>query len=106
MMRDIIEACAATGLLIKKYPSVETKDKLISYQHAPISLFPTPYPLHIYKELLKVQEPVGCLVSNLVANPLLIHEILDQFLKYDPFLAKLVDLSKQYNKYALSEDES
>ena len=33
---DIIETCAATGCLIKKYNTVEN---LIEYQHAPISLF-------------------------------------------------------------------
>ena len=44
---------------------------------------------------------MGQLVSNLVAYPEKIHHLLDSFLKYDPFLEKLVNLSKEYNKFAL-----
>ena len=29
MIRDVVEACAANGLLIKKYPSVDTRDQLV-----------------------------------------------------------------------------
>ena len=104
MVQDIIEACSATGLQIKRYPSSSTPEHLVCYQHAPISLFATPYPLHLYKHILKLQPQIGCLVSNLTASPKLIHKLLEGFLRYDPFLEKLVGVSKQYNKFALSDD--
>ena len=46
LIEDAIETMAATGCLIKKHAN---KQQLADYMHAPISLFPTPYPLHIYK---------------------------------------------------------
>lgn len=91
--------------MIKQSPSIETPEKLITYQHAPMSLFPTPYPLHMFKSILNLQRPIGCLVSNLTSNPKMIHDLLESFLKYDPFLKKLVDMSKEYNKYALGDQD-
>lgn len=44
-MVDCIETCATIGLLIKQSPDAQ---KQVEYQHAPISLFPTPYPVHLY----------------------------------------------------------
>ena len=77
MIQDIIEACSANGLLIKTHPAIETVQQLTAYHHAPISLYPTPFPLHLYKQMLQWQSPLGCLVSNLTAQPHLIHEILE-----------------------------
>ena len=52
------------------------------------------------------QEPTGRLISNLAASPDKINDLLSGFLKYDPFLAKLVRVSNNYNKYALSNDQN
>ena len=96
LKKDIIETCSAIGLLIKQSSEA---DKLLEYQHAPISLFPTPYPRHIYEKVLGYQEPLGILVSKLVQKPKLIHELLAGFLQYDDFLARLVKVSKKYHAY-------
>ena len=45
IVQDVVEACPVTGLMIKE----NTQRGHPSYIHAPISLFPTPYPLDIYK---------------------------------------------------------
>ena len=102
-MIDVIETCVSIGLLIKQSPN---KEKLIEYQHAPVSLFPTPYPAHLYHKVYDHQDPVGCLVSNLAANPQKMESLLSGFLKYDQFLADLVEVSKSYNLYACSDDPS
>lgn len=60
LMMDAIETCASSSCLIKKHPN---SDQLTDYQHAPISLFPTPYPFHIYKQVFNYQKPTGILVS-------------------------------------------
>ena len=70
-----------------------------------MSLFPTPYPFHIYRHVYNQQKPIGCLVSNLAAQPDHIQSILSNFLKYDAFLERLVYLSKEFNKFATSSDE-
>ena len=77
VMVDAIEACAASGCLIKKHP---TQDQLTEYMHAPISLFPTPYPLHLYREVHNYQHPLGVLVSNLTSKPEMISSLLESFL--------------------------
>ena len=61
---DAIEACVSSGCLIKKHPNME---QLTDYVHAPISLFRTPYPLHLYKPVYNHQHPLGILVSNLAS---------------------------------------
>ena len=47
---------------------------------------------------------MGELVASLAAKPDKIHQLLESFLKYDPFLARLVQLSKAYNEFAQSSD--
>jgi len=93
-VEDVVEACGATGLLIKQKPG---RADIVDYQHAPISLFPTPYPFHIYKEVYEQQLPIGCFVSSLSSQPDHIYSILKNFLKYDQFLERLVGLSKSFN---------
>jgi hypothetical protein len=44
-----------------------------------------------------MQHPMGQLVSQLVAKPDEMHKILENFLQYDDFLAKLVKVSKRVN---------
>jgi len=78
--------------------------KLVEYQHAPVSLFPTPYPYHVYEQAYNYQAPLGMLVSSLAAKPKKIHSLLESFLKYDPFLERLVGVSKAFNEFALSEN--
>ena len=104
LIEDAIETCSAISLLIKKNAGKASKKELSEYQHAPVSLFPTPYPLHLYSKIYDLQRPMGSLVSSLTAHPEKIESILKDFLKYDQFLARLVEMSKAYNKYALSED--
>ena len=45
---------------------------------------------------------MGRLVSCLAANPDKIYKLLGGFLKYDTFLADLVRVSKEYNKFRFS----
>ena len=63
-IEDVIETCTVSACLIKKYPN---KEQLTEYIHAPISLFQTPYPLHMYRQVEAYQHPLGILVSNLTA---------------------------------------
>lgn len=43
--RDLVEACSIDGLMIKQ--SKAKNDP--AYTHIPITLFPAPYPLDLYK---------------------------------------------------------
>jgi hypothetical protein len=101
LTQDLVETCAVNACMIKKHPNLEN---LVEYQHAPISMFPTPYPFHIYKQVHNHQKPLGQLVGALAANPKKIEELLGGFLKYDSFLDDLVKVSKAYNKFKQSED--
>lgn len=96
---DLIEICSVYGLLIKQSSD---RKKQLEYQHAPMSLFPTPFPIQAYEKIYAWQEDLGWLVSSLCSEPAKMHKILGSFLKYDPFLARLVQVSQRYNDYALS----
>ena len=73
LVTDAIETCAAIGLLIKQSPEPHAQ---VEYQHAPVSLFPTPFPYQAYEKLYGWQKPMGILVASLAAKPEKIHKIL------------------------------
>jgi len=67
------------------------------YKHAPISLFPTPYPIDIYKKALALQQPMGDLIGGIISNPAKnIHDLLASFAAKDAFMARLIDVSKVF----------
>ena len=67
------------------------------YTHAPMALFPTPYPLDIYSQAYHLQKPMGDLVGGIVADPVRnIHELLDDFATKDAFMARLISVSKAF----------
>lgn len=60
----------------------------------------------MYRQVYNYQEPTGILVSQLAARPNKIKQLLDGFLKFDPFLERLVKVSQDFNAIALSADAS
>ena len=98
--RDVIEYCSVKGLLMKSSPLTEDCE----YSHLPVSLFPTPYPLSHYQEAIRLQPALATMVATLVKQPSLIHEVLKYFQEHDPFLKRLVDLSKHYNSQPHKQD--
>ena len=46
IVQDVIETCAVKGLMVKTVGSNDS----IEFNHAPISLFPTPFPAKHYKQ--------------------------------------------------------
>ena len=95
IVQDVIESCAVQGLMVKHSPdSQETR-----YNHAPISLFPTPYPIDMYREAVRLQYALGDLVSGIITKPQTnIHRLLANFSAKDEFLARLVNVSKAFNE--------
>jgi glutathione synthase len=69
----------------------------VEYSHVPFSLFPTPYPVEHYEKAKELQSPLADMIAALVQKPHVIHDVLKYFQEQDPFLKKLVDMSKTYN---------
>ena len=64
----------------------------------PLSLFPTPYPMQLYKDALAAQSPMGDLIAGIIGNPEKnIYELLDNFSSKDAFMARLIEVSKEFN---------
>ena len=92
--QDVIEACPINGLMIKE----NTKKGTPQYINAPMTLFPTPYPVDMYKKAIAYQEPMGEVVAGVVRNPEKhIHELLSDFSKKDDFMAMLMKISRSFN---------
>ena len=53
--QDVIECCPIIGLMVKE----NTVRAHPTYVHAPLTLFPTPYPIDRYKEAIAYQQPMG-----------------------------------------------
>ena len=63
-----------------------------------ISLFPTPFPIKHYDKAKLLQPFLGTLIAKMAQEPLLnIHSQLDFFYKTNPYIKRLMDLSKIYN---------
>ena len=66
-----------------------------AYQHAPMTLFPTPYPIDIYKNAYNLQTAMGDLIGSIISNPRRnIHDLLANFASKDIFMARLINVSK------------
>jgi hypothetical protein len=70
----------------------------VMYQHVPMSLMATPYPLKHYKHALELDPAMGKLVAGIVRDPSMINKTLDSFSKQDDFIARLLDVSKAFNE--------
>ena len=91
--QDVIEACPVTGLMIKE----NTQRGHPSYIHAPMTLFPTPYPLDMYKKAHSLQASMGDLIGGIIADSRQnIHALLADFAAKDNFMAKLIEVSQAY----------
>lgn len=96
VISDIIETCAVKGTMIK----ANCNPDQCEYVHTPISIFPTPYPYEHYQQALNLQPHLAAMVAELVRQPTHIHDILKYFQEQDPFLKRLVEMSKAYNSQA------
>lgn len=73
---DAIESCATIGLMVKS--NCEKGNHL--YNHAPLSLFPTPYPADLVHDLILKQMELTKIISGVIADPSNnINGILDSF---------------------------
>mmetsp|Transcript_30449 Transcript_30449/g.40497 ORF Transcript_30449/g.40497 Transcript_30449/m.40497 type:complete len:90 (+) Transcript_30449:148-417(+) len=69
------------------------------YHHAPLALFPTPYPLDMYKEALSYQHALGELICGIIERPRSnIHALLTDFAKNDEFMSRLLEVSKAFTE--------
>jgi hypothetical protein len=69
----------------------------VLYQHVPMSLMATPYPLENYKEALEMEPGMGKLVAGITRDPAIINRTLESF-KQDDFIRRLLDVSKAFNE--------
>ncbi|TNV79883.1 hypothetical protein FGO68_gene7423 [Halteria grandinella] len=93
VVTDFIEVAMVKGLSMKS----SANPAEVAYSHVPISLFPTPYPVEHYENAKQLQNPLEEMIGALVRKPDIIHEVLRYFQEQDPFLKRLVDMSKKYN---------
>jgi len=93
VVSDFIELAMVKGLSMK----ASCNPAEVEYSHVPISLFPTPYPVEHYEHAKSLQQPLADMIAALVRKPDVIHEVLKYFQEQDPFLKRLVDMSKTYN---------
>ena len=62
-----------------------------------MTLFPTPYPIDIYKQAYDLQTAMGDLIASIISNPRThIHDLLANFAAKDPFMARLINMSKAF----------
>ena len=68
------------------------------YINAPMTLFPTPYPLDMYKNAIELQKPMGDVIAGIIKDPVTnIHSLLRDFSAKDEFMKMLLEISRAYN---------
>ena len=91
--QDVIEASPVEGLMVKQ----NTTRGDHRYTHAPMSLFPTPYPLDMYKQGYRMQTAFGELIAGMISRPQEnIHQILGGFAEHDHFMQRLLTVSETF----------
>lgn len=92
--QDAVELCYTMGLTMKQ--SRDSNDQ--KYVHMPFSMFPSPFPAEPFHESLVLQPLVGKIVAGIVRNPAEnIFPVLDEISKLDDFLARLLQISRDFN---------
>ncbi len=85
------------GIVVKSLPKKDG-DELPQFEHMAISLFSTPFPKDKYEHAKMLQGPLGAVLSKMVIDPVrCIHDKLSFFYETDPFLHRLIDISKSFN---------
>ena len=63
-----------------------------------MTLFPTPYPVDMYKKAIAYQQPLGDVIGGIVRDPEKnIHELLRDFSTKDEFMKVLLQISRAFN---------
>ncbi|CDW80919.1 glutathione synthetase [Stylonychia lemnae] len=81
-----------------------TKADSVEYNHAPISLFPTPFPSVHYLGAQNLQSHLGVMINDLVRKPDQIHDILQYFKLHDELMQKMLKVSEAYQKKELRQE--
>jgi hypothetical protein len=93
--QDVVDLCPAIGLTTKATPNINDP----KYTHTPISLFPTPFPLELYKESIALQPALGQVIAGIVRDPdNNIYEVLKDMQKLDEFMNKLLEVSHAFKQ--------
>ena len=96
----MIETCAVKGLLVKS-----TNDpSQVEYNHAPISLFSTPFSLKHYQQAKDLQPHLGVMINDLVSQPHYMYDILQYFKKHDELMQKMLLISEEFNRQEIKQD--
>jgi hypothetical protein len=74
------------------------------YMHAPFSLFPTPYPKHLFEHAQHMQDHFCNLIADLISQPKLMVDMLHYFQEHDPLLKRLIDISVRFNALERKQD--
>lgn len=82
------------GIVVKS--AAQSYEDSYGFEHMAISLFPTPFPVSHYTKAKDIQPHLGKLLAYMVKEPSRIHKVLEHFDKTDPFLNKLIKISKRY----------
>ncbi len=100
IVSDILEMCAIKGVMCKSNNDPQSVD----FSHCALSMLPTPFPLKLYNQAKDLQPYMAMMVSDLVHQPNQIHEILRFFQEQDPFLKRLIGMSKIFNEQEIKQD--
>lgn len=98
-----IDWALAHGLVIRPLPSAIVKnedapDPTSLAVHAPISLFPSPFPTSCYDQAVNVQTAYNKLYFDLSLNSSFIHGVMTSLVKVDDFQARLYDIFQKLEK--------
>ena len=102
LINDMVQVCLSKGIIVKPNGTPETGIA----EHMPISLFSTPFPINFYNQAKHLQPSLGVLLSSMATHYELIYHVLDYSYTVDPFIKKLIDVSKRYNNLRQEERQN
>jgi len=79
--REAIAWASSNGFMVRS----QTNNQL--FDHAPFTLYPTPYPIHLYKQAQSLAVPFNLLVDRVARNDQWLRATLVEAAQADPFVA-------------------
>ncbi|KAI9300522.1 glutathione synthase [Cunninghamella echinulata] len=101
---EVIDWALSHGLIVR--PTFEKQqyfEKNAAVIHAPLSLYPTPFPRAEFYKAKELQVPWNTLIHHMSKDDLLIKEIMENLAQVDDFMKRLYDIYIKVNHEGIAQ---
>ncbi|KAJ3159451.1 hypothetical protein HDU86_001769 [Geranomyces michiganensis] len=101
-----VDWALAHGLVVRAPAPPGADSSIPAVTHAPVALFPSPFPRRCYEQALALQPLFNQLVDNIARDHAFLTEVMDSLAKVDEFTGRLYDIYKHVHEEGVKQPTS